>query len=66
MNLPPAKLLVFEDAPCGVEAAKSAGMRCIGVSTNGRAEMLLQCGAEAIVPDFVNLSLEMLPHLSFP
>jgi len=66
MNLPPAKLLVFEDAPCGVEAAKSAGMRCIGVSRNGRAEMLLQCGAEAIVPDFVNLSLEMLPHLSFP
>jgi beta-phosphoglucomutase len=66
MNLSPEKLLVFEDAPCGVEAAKSAGMRCIGVSTNGRAEMLLKCGAEAIVPDFVNFSVETLSHQSFP
>ena len=60
MNLSPEKLLVFEDAPCGVQAAKSAGMRCIGVSTNGRAEMLLQCGAEVIVPDFLNVSIETL------
>jgi len=60
MNLSPEKLLVFEDAPCGVQAAKSAGMRCIGVSTNGRAEMLLQCGAEVIVPDFLNVSIQML------
>ena len=60
MNLSPDELLVFEDAPCGVQAAKSAGMRCIGVSTNGRAEMLLQCGAERIVPDFQNLSIEAL------
>jgi beta-phosphoglucomutase len=60
MNLSPEKLLVFEDAPCGVQSAKSAGIRCIGVSTNGRAEMLLQCGAEVIVPDFLNLSIETL------
>ena len=63
MNLSPEKLLVFEDAPCGVQAAKSAGMRCIGVSTNGRAEMLLQCGAEFVVPDFLNLSIETLSPL---
>jgi beta-phosphoglucomutase len=60
MNLSPEKLLVFEDAPCGIQAAKSAGMRCIGVSTNGRSEILLQCGAEVIVPDFLNLSIETL------
>ena len=63
MNLSPEKLLVFEDAPCGVQAAKSAGMRCIGVSTNGRAEMLLQCGAEFVVPDFLNLSIETLSYM---
>src|SRR5580704_7722886 len=57
MNSSPGDLLVFEDAPCGVQAAKSAGMRCIGVSTNGRAEMLLQCGADFVVPDFLNLSV---------
>ncbi len=60
MDLSADKLLVFEDAPCGVQAAKSAGMRCIGVSTNGRAEMLLQFGAEFVVPDFLDLSSETL------
>jgi HAD superfamily hydrolase (TIGR01509 family) len=64
MNVSPEKLLVFEDAPCGVQAAKSAGMRCIGVSTNGRAETLLQCGAEMIIPDFLGLSIEMVSSLS--
>jgi beta-phosphoglucomutase len=63
MNLSPERLLVFEDAPCGVQAAKSAGMRCIGVSANGRTEMLLQCGADFVVPDFLNLSVETLSHL---
>jgi beta-phosphoglucomutase-like phosphatase (HAD superfamily) len=65
MNLPPEKLLALEDAPCGVQAAKSAGMRCVGVSTNGRAEMLRQCGAELVIPDFLNFSIEMLSDLSF-
>jgi HAD superfamily hydrolase (TIGR01509 family) len=60
MNLSPEKLLVLEDAPCGVQAAKAAGMRCIGVTTNGRAEMLRQCGAERVIPDFLGLSVEML------
>jgi beta-phosphoglucomutase len=64
MGIAPKKLLVFEDAPCGVQAARSAGMRCIGVSTNGRAEMLLQCGAEFVVPDFLSLSVETLSRLS--
>ena len=60
MNSSPENLVVFEDAPCGVQAAKSAGMRCIGVSTNGRAEVLLQCGADFVVPDFLNVSVEAL------
>jgi HAD superfamily hydrolase (TIGR01509 family) len=60
MNLSPNKLLVLEDAPCGVQAAKSAGMRCVGVSTNGRAEMLRQCGAEFVIPNFLDLSVETL------
>jgi HAD superfamily hydrolase (TIGR01509 family) len=63
MNLPPEKLLALEDAPCGVQAAKSAGMRCVGVSTNGRAEMLRQCGAELVIPDFLDLCVETLLHV---
>jgi len=65
MNLAPKKLLVLEDAPCGVQAAKCAGMRCIGVSRNGRAEMLRQCGAEFVIPDFLDRSIEkLLQHTS--
>jgi HAD superfamily hydrolase (TIGR01509 family) len=64
MNLIPQKLLVLEDALCGVQAAKSAGMRCVGVSTNGRAEMLRQCGAEFVIPDFLDESIEKLLQLT--
>lgn len=60
LDLVPSKLIVFEDAPCGVEAAKSAGMRCIGVSTDGHAERLTRSGAEFVIRDFSGLSLESL------
>jgi beta-phosphoglucomutase-like phosphatase (HAD superfamily) len=60
MNLPSDKLLVLEDAPCGVQAARAAGMRCVGVSKNGRAEILLQCGAEFVIPDFLDFSAQTL------
>jgi HAD superfamily hydrolase (TIGR01509 family) len=60
MNLRPEHLLVLEDAPCGVQAARLAGMRCVGVSTNGRAELLRQCGAELVIPNFIDLSIETL------
>ena len=32
----PAACVVVEDSPAGIEAARRAGMRCIGVSRNGR------------------------------
>jgi HAD superfamily hydrolase (TIGR01509 family) len=64
MNLPPDRLLAFEDAPCGIQSAKSAGIRCVGVSTNGRAEVLRRSGAEFVIPNFRNNSLERLLRLS--
>jgi beta-phosphoglucomutase len=63
MNLSPDKLLVLEDAPCGVQSAKSAGMRCVGVASNGRAEDLRRAGAEDVIPDFNALTLERLLEL---
>jgi beta-phosphoglucomutase len=63
LGMGPERLLVFEDAPCGVEAAKSAQMRCIGVS-NGRAELLRESGAELVIPDFAGFSIANVLNLS--
>jgi beta-phosphoglucomutase len=35
LGLPPSRCIVVEDAPAGVEAARRAGMRSIGVRRNG-------------------------------
>jgi HAD superfamily hydrolase (TIGR01509 family) len=63
MSLRPENVLALEDAPSGVQAAKSAGMRCIGVASNGRTQALLQAGADYIIPDFVDLSVERMNTL---
>jgi HAD superfamily hydrolase (TIGR01509 family) len=60
LNVAPVQALAFDDAPAGIKSAKSAGMRCIGVSNNGFARQLLETGAERIIPDFIGLSLEAL------
>jgi beta-phosphoglucomutase len=51
----PADVLVVEDAVSGVKAAKSAGMKCLGIADANRAEMLLAAGADHVVPDFTLL-----------
>lgn len=57
LNCNHSDLLVIEDAVSGVCAAKSAGMRCLGIATNGRAHLLLEAGADCVVTDFTGLSL---------
>jgi beta-phosphoglucomutase len=44
--------LVFEDAIVGVQAARAAWMRVIGVTTAHTADELLAAGAERTVPHF--------------
>lgn len=34
LGVPPAQCIVVEDAPAGIQAARRAGMRCIGVGRN--------------------------------
>jgi beta-phosphoglucomutase family hydrolase len=63
MGLCPEQLLVMEDAPSGVQAARSAGIRCIGITNNGRAAALRQAGADCVIPNFVGLSIERLMAL---
>jgi len=56
-------LLVIEDSVSGVRAAKSVGMKCLGVADNGRARLLLEAGADHVVANFHGLSLAPLGRM---
>jgi beta-phosphoglucomutase-like phosphatase (HAD superfamily) len=58
MSISPDEALAFDDATAGIEAARSAGMRCIGVASNGTGAKLVDAGAERVIPDFVGFVLE--------
>jgi beta-phosphoglucomutase len=61
----PARCLVFEDAPVGVQAARSGGMRCIGVTFVGHhpVESLRRAGADLVVPSLAEVSLATVRQL---
>jgi beta-phosphoglucomutase len=58
LQIEPDHILVCEDAVAGVLAAKSAGMKCVGIAANGRESLLKQAGADLVVEDFTNTSLD--------
>jgi len=58
ISLPACEALAFDDATAGIEAARTAGMRCIGVAGNGVSFKLIEAGAERIIADFVGLGLD--------
>lgn len=51
----PGACIVFEDAPNGIKAAKSAGMYCIGLENNYTTRKQL-AEADAIISSFLNFS----------
>ena len=59
LGVPPERCVVIEDAPAGLQAAKAAGMRAIGVTTTrpapdlGDADLVVESLAEEIVRTFV-------------
>ena len=58
IGIPAADCVVFEDAEAGVEAARAAGMRCIGI---GSPAILGK--ANAVIPGFMDFDLERMHEL---
>jgi beta-phosphoglucomutase len=63
LGLAPEHLLVCEDAVAGVQAAKKAGMRCLGIAANGRQGLLRGVGADWVVKDFLQVSVSEVQRL---
>lgn len=63
LSLSPRNLLAVEDAVAGVRAAKSAGMKCLGIASEGRIEKLRDAGADRVVPDYRQISLQEVQQL---
>jgi beta-phosphoglucomutase len=66
MGVRPEHVVVIEDSVSGVKAARAAGMKCLGMASNSRCDLLREAGARSIIPDFAGLTLERLELLMMP
>ncbi|MGE5676697.1 MAG: beta-phosphoglucomutase [Pseudomonadota bacterium] len=55
LDIQPEYCVVFEDAEAGIEAAKRAGMRCIGVGSGSGL-----CSADLLISGFAGIDLSIL------
>ena len=60
------RFMVFEDAPSGIEAAKSLGYFVIGVLRSGREDALHKAGADIVTGDLKMISVEEILQLLQP
>jgi HAD superfamily hydrolase (TIGR01509 family) len=51
IGIPPESCWVVEDSPSGVQAAKAAGMRCLGLLTTTTGEVIRARGADLVAKD---------------
>jgi beta-phosphoglucomutase len=65
LNIAPARCLVIEDAPAGVQAAKAGAMRCIAVNFVGHhsPNLLAQAGADLVVKTLEQVSVATIRQI---
>jgi beta-phosphoglucomutase len=56
LQVHPAESIVFEDSVSGVQGAKAAGMKCVGIADRQLAPPLMQAGADYVLRNFSGLS----------
>jgi cytidine deaminase len=61
LGLPPARCVVFEDAPVGVEAARAAGMHCVAITNTVGTDQLR--AADLVVDSLAEVDLASLQRL---
>jgi sugar-phosphatase len=59
LGVDPGRCVVLEDAPQGIEAARRAGARVVGVATSHEPEAL--SAADAVVPSIAAVTIEQSP-----
>jgi sugar-phosphatase len=62
LGVAPARCLVVEDAPAGVQAGDSAGIRVLGVGSTHTPAELLAVGATVVVPRLAALTVASPVH----
>jgi beta-phosphoglucomutase len=56
MHAHPVESIAFEDSVSGVQGAKAAGMKCIGIADRQTTPVLKQAGADYVLPNLSGLS----------
>jgi beta-phosphoglucomutase-like phosphatase (HAD superfamily) len=63
MPIVPIECLVIEDSPPGIEAARTAGMHTIGVTSTVSASELRSARAEVVTPNLSDWNTDAVHHL---
>ena len=58
-----AECVVIEDAPPGIQAARAAGMKTIGVTTTVDEQALREAGADVVTPNLADWNADAVHHL---
>lgn len=61
LNVSANECLAFEDSPVGIEAAKRAGIKCIGITTSYKRELLIE--VDLIIDSYQEIDIVKLNKL---